>query len=138
MPVPAAPGFQLAGVAASSRPNAWAVGSDHNQTRSLALHWNGKKWLRVTMPSPGGSLVMTGVAVMSAKSAWAVGIELGRPHTTIFMAWNGKKWQVQPSQPGELAGVSVGPGADVWAVGDVSGTVTNTLFVHCTSCDREA
>ena len=139
VPAPAAPGFQLAGVAASSRANAWAVGSDHNQTQSLALHWNGRKWSRVSMPSPGGSLVMTGVATASAKSAWAVGIALGRPHTTIFLSWNGKKWQVQPSQPGELAGVSVGPGADVWAVGDVSsGAVTSTLFVHCTSCDREA
>ena len=139
VPAPAAPGFQLAGVGASSRANAWAVGSDRNQTQSIALHWNGKKWSRVTMPSPGRSLVMTGVTVMSAKSAWAVGIELGRPHTTIFMAWNGKTWQVQPSQPGELAGVSVGPAAEVWAVGDVtSGAVTKTLFVHCTSCDREA
>jgi len=139
VPAPAAPGFQLAGVAASSRTNAWAVGSDHNQTEAMALHWNGMKWSRVAMPSPGGSLVMTGVAVMSAKSAWAVGISLKGPHTTIFQFWNGKKWQVQPSQSGELAGVSVGAAAEVWAVGDVSsGAVTKTLFVHCTSCDREA
>jgi hypothetical protein len=57
----------------------------------------------------------------------------------LALHWNGKKWQVQPSQSGELAGVSVGSAAEVWAVGDVSsGAVTKTLFVHCTSCDREA
>jgi hypothetical protein len=80
-----------------------------------------------------------GGKLMSAKSAWAVGISLKGPHATIFQFWNGKKWQVQPSQSGELAGVSVGAAAEVWAVGDVSsGAVTKTLFVHCTSCDREA
>jgi hypothetical protein len=42
VPAPTAPGFQLAGVAASTRTNAWAVGSDHNQTEALALHWNGR------------------------------------------------------------------------------------------------
>ena len=61
-----------------------------------------------------------------------MGISLKGPHSTIFQFWNGKKWQVQPSQSGELAGVSVGSAAEVWAVGDVSsGAVTRTLFVHC-------
>ena len=69
----------LAGVAAISATNAWAVGTilgGQNSNRTLVLHWNGKAWSRVASPDPAGPAVdhsLTGVAAWSASSIWTVG-----------------------------------------------------------------
>ena len=44
------------GVAATSAGNAWAVGgTDWFSPVTLAEHWNGKTWTRVSAPTPGGT-----------------------------------------------------------------------------------
>jgi hypothetical protein len=57
----------LAGLAATSAANAWAVGYTQNAVadyQSLILHWNGTTWTRTASPSP-------------PANAWAVGEEGG-------------------------------------------------------------
>jgi len=69
----------LAGVAAISATNAWAVGTilgGQNVNQTLVLHWNGTAWSRVTSPNPAGSAedhFLTGVAAWSASNIWTVG-----------------------------------------------------------------
>lgn len=129
---------QLSGVAALSAKNVWAVGyyqfESHRilLSRTLALHWNGTAWRRVASPHPGprhdqGS-VLSAVATISPKSAWAVGSYVRRVRgqrrlstETLTVHWNGKAWkQVSSPTPhasGGLAAVAtVGP-RGVWAVG---------------------
>ncbi len=89
-------GSMLAGVAATSAGNAWAVGSTPSLGGSiLILHWNGKAWKRVPSPNPPGGGTLTGVAATSARSAWAVGFSQGGG--TLILRWNGKAWKRVPS-----------------------------------------
>jgi hypothetical protein len=97
----------LQGVAAASASDVWAVGSAG--TGALIVHWNGRAWKRVPSPSPAGS-ALTGVAVTSARNAWAVGGKL-------ILHWNGTAWKRVPSPGGGLTGVAAVSAADAWAVG---------------------
>jgi hypothetical protein len=68
----------LSGVAATSSRNAWAVGTGTiafgDGARGFVLHWNGRKWTRMTSPSPIASVThLDAVAATSAGNAWAVG-----------------------------------------------------------------
>jgi hypothetical protein len=71
---------QLNGVAATAAGNAWAVGrtdalsTGHILTdRTLALHWDGHAWARVSTPNPAGNSTLNAVTLPSAGGAWAVG-----------------------------------------------------------------
>lgn len=47
----------LAGVAATSASNAWAVGNTRaagTGNKTLILHWNGTAWTQVPRPAPAG------------------------------------------------------------------------------------
>jgi hypothetical protein len=93
-----APGGILAGVAAISATSAWAVGGTASGVgaseviTTLIARWNGTKWTRVPSPTPGGRAGLSGVAAVSATSAWAVG-ESGTGKTLIER-WNGTAWKV--------------------------------------------
>jgi hypothetical protein len=110
----------LAGVAALSANDVWAVGG------SLALHWNGKSWARVPVPKGTGSL--NAVAATSPGDVWAVGSGSNQP---LVDHWNGRQWTVQhlPSVPGGggLSGVAARTAHDVWVVGSVG---AQTLIEH--------
>jgi hypothetical protein len=93
-----ATGGILRGVAAVSGTNAWAVGATVSGVGSSAVYktliarWNGTKWTRVPSPSPPGVAVLSGVAAVSASSAWAVGnVGAGK---TLIERWNGTAWKV--------------------------------------------
>jgi hypothetical protein len=122
----------LAGVAATSATNAWAVGQASNNVAShafktLAEHWNGTRWIRVPSPSPGGPTgnnALDGVAATSASSAWAVGdydTGSGTAVHTLAEHWNGAAWtQVpspSPSAGSELISVAATSASNAWAVG---------------------
>lgn len=82
VPTPAGPRGalrELNGVYAISARNAWAVGGDiapgFTGEQAIVLHWNGAKWLRVTVPGAGPD-TQTGLGAVAASSAanvWAVG-----------------------------------------------------------------
>jgi hypothetical protein len=88
----------LTGVAAVSATSAWAVGGTESGVgaseviTTLIARWNGTKWTRVPSPTPGGHAGLSGVAAISASSAWAVG-EAGTGKTLIER-WNGTAWKV--------------------------------------------
>jgi hypothetical protein len=130
-------GNQLAGVAATSSTNAWAVGSGPGGT--LIEHWNGKAWRVQRSPNPGPNLnELSGVAATSPRNAWAVGTSsVGR---TLIEHWNGKAWKIQASpNPGgatpfnQLSGVAATSATKAWAVGEYYQTAPpmwRTLVEH--------
>jgi hypothetical protein len=114
---PAAKGSFLNGVAATSAGDAWAVGSGRNGG-GLTLHWNGKAWKRV--PSPAVASPLFGVAVTSARNAWAVG--------GVILHWNGKAWKRVPSPVSAgLYAVAATSARNAWAVGTDS---TGGVILH--------
>lgn len=124
----------LFGVAAVSPTNAWAVGQYQAGTvlRTLIVHWDGKTWQRVASPDPAaGGDVLSGVAVVSAGQAWAVGGRNGQP---LILRWNGFTWKVAPSpvlaQGGALAAVTAISATDAWAVGLGGSGSPQTVIEH--------
>lgn len=138
MTLPSLPGgvSALGSVAGTASNNIWAVGSVYSGSpHTLALHWNGKIWHRVTTPDPGAG-ELGAVSASSAQSIWAVGDYTAsngwsRPLTEH---WNGSNWSraTAPAAPigsfhgctglGDgyqgLTAVSVVPGSSqAWAVG---------------------
>jgi hypothetical protein len=127
----------MTGVTATSARNAWAVGSDTGQGKTLILHWNGRTWKRVPSPNPGGgpntgvnigpTNALYAVAASSATSAWAVGggSTRGVEDAPVILHWNGRAWKhmaaPDPSDGADLVGVGIGPSGHAWAVGYTEG-----------------
>ena len=99
---PQAAGFGfLVGVYCTSRASCWAVGEQGgsgNASLSQALHWNGKAWRHVTVPSPGGTgpnakTELAAVRCATASACWAVGYYVkGGATLNAMLRWNGHKW----------------------------------------------
>ena len=113
----------LTAVAATSASNAWAVG--FSGSSSLALHWNGHSWTRVS--APGGGL--EAVAATSASNAWAVG-RAGSGAEIVH--WNGHSWQrvSAPLSKATLYSVAATSASNAWVVGDGSTSSGKTLILH--------
>jgi hypothetical protein len=64
----------LAGVAAVSAADVWAVGGSQTTTGSPTLieHWDGTSWSVVASPTPGAGR-LNGVAGLGGGGLWAVG-----------------------------------------------------------------
>lgn len=123
----------LSGVTATSRSNAWAVGSagSARRARTLVLHWNGRAWRREAAPDGGAPLnVLAGVTSTSPSDAWTVG-DSSYPFPqrafqtthTLILHWDGRTWHRQASPDGgatfnELNGVATASPSNAWAVGD--------------------
>jgi len=81
-------GARLASVSAASPSDAWAVGSADADNSTLTMHWDGHSWTIVPSPDPAAGPVdaalnyLTGVAAVSAGSAWAVGA-YGTPNNGV-------------------------------------------------------
>jgi hypothetical protein len=143
---------ELHAVAAVSSSDVWAVGCSGscNGPDSLILHWNGAKWSTVASPDPGAGFdELTGVSVVSARNAWAVGYDcttancLGTDNVTdtLILHWNGSTWSAvtipDPSSTfNYLSGVSAVSAGDVWASGsqitraNESTLLSTTLMLH--------
>lgn len=78
----------LTSVVAVSASDAWAVGAlftESHGDQSLALHWNGHRWQRVTAATAGDEDQFTAVAASSARNVWMVGFtnSSGRPFQVL-------------------------------------------------------
>lgn len=118
-------------VAGRSPTDIWAVGSllpNANATivQTLALHYNGATWSRVTTPDFGSEAnSLYGLAVLPDGTAWATGIYTqasGHTGRALTEHWNGHRWAIVPAaNPGSAedmlySAAAVGD-SDVWAVG---------------------
>lgn len=131
VPIPSIAGqADLTEVTAFGRSDAWAVGSvrEPGGVRTLALHWDGRSWVRVPSPNPGASENwLFGVAGSSPTDVWAAGyfIDTGVRHRTLLLHWDGVRWEVAPSVDAgsldsQLFGVAAHSPKDAWAVGSAT------------------
>jgi hypothetical protein len=81
---------------AASGHLAWAAGeycrkcvSGTPGTLPFILRWTGKGWKLTTVPAK--DILVLGLAVTSAKNAWAVG-STSASDKTVILHWNGKAW----------------------------------------------
>jgi hypothetical protein len=138
---PATSGF-LFGVAATGARNAWAVGSGgrdplDRHSKVLIMHWNGSTWKRAATPRFPDASALMGVAVLSARNAWAVGqdgADFGGDSNgkALILHWDGQAWkQVRSPIPGTRAAldsVAAVSARDIWAVGQTNSG--RALIVH--------
>src|SRR5262249_21201554 len=128
-------GYEVAGFAARSAVDVWAVGLRRGgrcQYQTLTQHWNGSAW--TVIPSPGNltvNSILDDVTGGGANEAWAVGT-VGCPADqshTLTEHWNGDRWSIVPSPNGGVPGdhfstlhavAAISP-SDVWAVGGQTG-----------------
>jgi hypothetical protein len=117
-----------------SRSDCWAVGSAelNDATRNQALHFNGRRWVRVPTPSPGGTAAgddseLDGVWCTSGSNCWATGSFETAPGTlTQALRWNGRTWarvrtpnpHSEPKGFNDLLAVTCTSAANCWAAGD--------------------
>ncbi len=123
----------LASVTASSSQDVWAVGSFAPSTgenlQTLAVHWNGTKWSKVTTPDVDAFLNrLFGVAAISSTDVWAVGQAVttnGLGLQTLIEQWNGTQWNIvsspnknpQGDNANSLLAVTASGPQTLWAVG---------------------
>ena len=149
----------LNAVRCASATNCWAVGDYRPLGSALldqVLHWNGKKWSVMSVPTPGGTASgdfneLNDVACTSAASCWAVGyygIDMTTSTTesvvalTLALHWNGRKWSLvrTPNPAGHsknhvnaLNAVRCASVRDCWAAGSdgAGGSFINrNLMLH--------
>jgi hypothetical protein len=109
-----------------------AVGGGNN----YALHWNGRRWSLVRLPSSGA--ILGDVSCTSPRACTAVGTGYSNSqYTTLAERWTGKGWSIQstptPADGGSLTGVSCVSSMACTAVGEGgtrTGTDTHTLAEH--------
>jgi hypothetical protein len=135
VPSPGPPRWEsLAGVAATSASDVWAVGTNaavalsNGITKPLAEHWNGKKWRVVAVPDGTytGANELFAVTAPAPDDVWAVGRSIdtsapSEPQAALAERWNGTSWSVAtlPAVSGdpELYDVAADSPDDIWAVG---------------------
>jgi len=132
----------LAGVAAISPTDAWAVGryatSGADYSAPLTVHWDGLVWSVVPSPDPGSGPFLWDVAAASAYEVWAVGdyydpVE-GRTRA-LTQRWNGSAWRLRNAvDPGYVynslrAVEAIGLG-QIWAAGHRNDDLLRRILVE--------
>jgi IPT/TIG domain/Fibronectin type III domain len=137
---------EMDAVAAIGANDIWTVGFSApagGAASTLAEHWNGSAWTKVTTPNgPGvsGDNVLDSVAATATNDAWAVGIT--RPSnpgafSPLTEHWDGTSWTIvananPPSGSNSLYSVKGDSSSDYWAVGRTwqSSTSATPLVEH--------
>lgn len=128
----------------TSDRSAWAVGQTGGvfgqRPKTLILRWNGTAWKRVPSPNPAEGGTLLGVAVTSARNAWAVGFTSGPAQPrgkTVIEHWNGSRWKLVPSPSptgtAYLFSVAAASARSAWAVGLSGGVLSakpKTVTLH--------
>jgi hypothetical protein len=131
----------ILGLSCTSSASCWAVGSDGSagsgSTSRFAnevLHWNGRKWFKVSVVNPdgtgpGASNALAGINCSSPTDCWAVGNSGGgsaEPEINQALHWNGTHWSkaAAPNPGGTATGdtsalvsVRCTNAVNCWAVG---------------------
>jgi hypothetical protein len=131
------PGEYLRAVVVVSATDAWAVGANA-QGGPLMMHWDGRRWLRMSVEPAYG--LLHAIAVFSPRSVWTVGTQgmqsLGpddeRP---LIEHWTGERWRTLATPTLEwtnlnLLAVAAASAADVYAVGSIDVQARFPLILH--------
>lgn len=152
-PSPNASGNILNAVTAISATDAWAVGyrndNNLNDSRTLALHWDGVSWKTVTSPNPGSTKdcqqfnsgnVFSAVSGVASDDVWAVGLSFNCTSLIkpMIQHWDGTSWtavtspKVRTNDNAALTGVVALAANNVYAVGyqPASNGAVLTLIEH--------
>lgn len=123
---------RLAGAAVVSPRSVWVAGTytgtkkkSFGPSRTLTMHWNGKKWTQVPSPNSTGGNTLSAVATAGRNDLWATGGHgngaRGRP---LAEHWNGHSWRIVPAHSGypvsksqALTSLAVVTSTDIWASG---------------------
>lgn len=106
----------LTGVAAVSRTDAWAIGTDVSGNPHI-LHGSGGIWSDVPFPgSATAGVTLTAIAAATGVNPWVA--ENG-PNGPVLLHWTGSRWASQAAPPGDtsLSTLTVHGATDVWAAG---------------------
>jgi Carboxypeptidase regulatory-like domain len=132
--------YPLEDVSAASPNDVWAVGARVLESPwgnpvwdTLAEHWDGASWTRVTALPVGQ--VLLGVDAVAANDAWAVG---GDDYGPMIVHYDGASWSrvatPEANRAGRLAGIgSAAP--DLWAAGSYE---EGALIEHAPSTTQGA
>ncbi|HEX8599402.1 MAG TPA: S-layer homology domain-containing protein [Chloroflexia bacterium] len=127
-PNPGPPKNALLGVSGVASDDVWAVGhysgSNGQEDRNLAMHWDGTQWNVVPVPNPGtGNTSLQEVLAVGPDDVWAVGMFAATPdapYQNQVMHWDGVSWsRVSSEHPGiesRLHDITV-EGNSLWASG---------------------
>jgi hypothetical protein len=121
----------LSGVSAASATDAWAVGETedgrHVVRRTLALHWDGRKWSVVPTIDPRSYSELFAVLEISPDDVWAVGdyaTHGGSELRSLIEHWDGSAWSIvkhpKVGLTDQFNALSATSTSDVWAVGATS------------------
>jgi hypothetical protein len=127
--------------------NCWAVGSTQRAGTSLneVLHWTGRKWVKISVPDPGGTATgasneLNSVRCTSATNCWAVG-SYAKKGADLAQAlhWTGKKWSLVatptpggtlPANVNILTDVACSSAGSCWAAGDYGALNSTDLLLN--------
>lgn len=126
----------LFGASADAPNDAWAVGfngPENDNSRTLAVHYDGTSWKISNTPSTGqGANQLNGVLALAPNDVWAVGFSTAAappkevPTVTLIEHFDGTSWSIVPSpnvgphsiyQSNRLFGLAANSSTDVWAFG---------------------
>lgn len=82
-------GISVTGVVATSSKNAWAIGLADSRPTGILLHWNGRRWGRMTLPDAHRFLPMA-IYPVSATDFWLAQYNSVAP--TEMLHWKNGKW----------------------------------------------
>lgn len=125
-------GMRLQGVAALAPDDVHAVGyifpeRRRDGTQAIAFHWNGSRWAKLDVPSPGDHAWLNAVSAAGPHDVWAVGhYEKGDAFRTLVLHYDGSGWSRvrSPSPSGwwkMLNDVDALSANQAWAVGSFTG-----------------
>lgn len=99
-PNPGTSSNELAGVAATSSNDVWAVGTQFTGSvlTTLVEHWDGISWSVSPSPNPSPTQnQLSAVSALSPTDVWAVGTGFDGSFFTLTEHWDGLSWSVVPS-----------------------------------------
>jgi hypothetical protein len=107
---------KLIGITGSGPRDVWLVGTalPSPTPEPFALHWNGERWTRATLPVSGVEL--TAVWARASDDVWAVGTG------GVVLRFDGKRWSRVPSPTSADLYTVTGTEAEVW-IGGAGGTL---------------
>lgn len=142
-------GQAISSIRCASPDDCWAAGAYGVLGNKLMildemLHWTGKAWTQVVVPSPAGKTKgsfseIFGLSCTSARNCLAVGTAekfgpMGKA-VNVVLVWDGTKWRLThvpnpdgtaPGSLNSLGSVTCAAASDCWAVGSFGGAAVTS------------